>query len=111
MVFITLAVMGVTALVTGLGTYFMFRPSATSGNSGATAEIRNDVKIEENIGQGGEILSIFAVIILAIIALVKVIELTVYFVNRCKQSIKRKYERRTPAIPSTSTSSTAPTTV
>lgn len=109
MVFITLTAIGVTALVTGLGTYFASRPSATSGNSGATAEIRNDVNIEENINRS-DILNIFGMIIITIIALVKVTELIIYFVNRCKRSIKKKYERKTTDVP-LAASPTAPTTV
>lgn len=109
MVFITLGVVAVTALVTGLGTYFTFRQSPTSGNSGATAEIRNDVNIEENFDRGGDIIGIFGVIILTLIAIVKIIELTIYFVNRCKRSMKKRYEGRTTNIPLTAKSPTAPT--
>lgn len=104
MVLITLAVMGATALLTGLGTYFVIKPSATNVNSGATAEIRNDVNIEENIVRESDLLSIFGVIMLSVIGLVKIVELTIYFVNRCKQSMKKKYEGRNTAIQSTSSS-------
>lgn len=102
----TLAAIGVTALITGLGTYFAFKPSASNLNSGATAEIKNDVKIEENIERGADILSIFGMIILTTIALVKIVELVIYFIGRCKRSIKKKYEGRAVGM-TTTTSATS----
>lgn len=106
---ITLAIVGATSLVTALATYFVVKPSATNVNSGATAEIRNDVNIEENISRESDLLSIFGVIMLSVIGLVKIVELTIYFVNRCKQSIKKKYESRATATqqPTASISSSA----
>lgn len=71
----------------------MFKPSKCS-NSGATAEIRNDVTIEENTDRIGETLAIVIAIILIIIALIKITELIIYFVNRCKRSMKKKYEKQ-----------------
>lgn len=103
-----MAAVGATALVTGLVTYFTFRPSAANVNSGATAEIRNDVNIEENIGRDSELLSILGVMILGIIALVKITELIIYFVNRCKQSIKKKYGNRANDFPLTTQPTAAP---
>lgn len=99
MVVFTLALMGAAALITGVGTYFAVRQSASNVNSGATAEIRNDVNIEENIDRGSDLLSIIGIIFISIIALVKIIELGIYFMNRCKQSMKKKYEKRASSIP------------
>lgn len=112
MVLITIGVTAAVAVVTGLVTFFATRSGTDNGNSGATAEIRNDVNIEEKIESGtGNVSNIIMIMILTIIALVKIIELAVFFVNRCKRSMKKKYERNALAIVSTGQSATPTATV
>lgn len=99
MVLITIAVASITAIVSGLATYFAVRPSTAGGNSGATAEIRNDVNIEENDNRGSEVLVIVIATVLVIIALIKVAELIIFSVNRCRRSMKKRYERQLTRTP------------
>lgn len=100
MLFTALAA-GVTAIVTGIVTYFAVSPSTSkSGNSGATAEIRNDVKIEEKEVDPH---SIITNVLLTIITIIKLIELILYFVNRCRNTFKKKYERKAAITPSAPT--------
>lgn len=97
MVFITIAVATASAIVTGAISYFAFRSTPEKVNSGATAEIRNDVNIQEKEADPH---SIVTNVLLTIIAVIKLIELTLYFVNRCRNAFKKKYERKAAAITS-----------
>lgn len=85
-----------SAIFAGTATYFATRPGETEGSGntsgGAVAEIRNDVNIQDN--KAVAITSI-AVSLLTIIVIIKIIELVIYVINRCKKSIKKKYESRT----------------
>lgn len=95
MVLITLAAAAATAILTGTISYFAFGSKAEKVNSGATAEIRNDVNIEESVADPHAVITN---VLLTIIAIVKLIELTLYFVNKCRNTFKKKYERKAAAI-------------
>lgn len=83
MVFILIGAAIASAIIAGTATYFAARPGqaensgATSG--GAVAEIRNDVNIKE---EGVNVFICVAVALLAVIVIIKMIELTIYIINR-----------------------------
>lgn len=97
MALVIAAAVGVTALVTGIGSYFAFRPSAQQNYSGARSEaqITNDVKVMEN-GYGAESLILMMLLFLVIFHL---IEISVVAVCAFKRSLKRKYSNRQAQLP------------
>lgn len=99
MVFILIGAAIASAIIAGTATFFAVRPSqgensgATSG--GAVAEIRNDVNIKE---EEVNVFTAMAIVLLGIIVIIKMIELTIYSINRCKKAYKKKYENKSKTI-------------
>lgn len=95
MVLITLTAIGVTALVTGLSSYFILRPTenhhnlATNMTAATAANITNDVILEQP-----NILGILTVLLLIVIVIFKVVELLSVGIGAYKRSMKKRYAKR-----------------
>lgn len=97
MVLITLAVVGMTALVTGISSYFIFRPSAgdqyihgAKMTAETAASIRDDVILQER----PDTLGIITICLLIIIVIFKLIELASIAMGAYKRAMKKKYTKR-----------------
>lgn len=102
MVFFIAGAAIVSAIVTGITSYFVFKP--TDGNShnskvNSEGEIYNNVQVafEQNNAQNG-----LLVLLVAMLALMKAIEFILYIINAHKRSLKKRYT-------TTSTTVAAPT--
>lgn len=82
-----LAVAG-TALVTGVASYFAFKPRNNIEPVNSKGEIYNNVQlaVEENNNQNNTL-----VLLVAILVLIKIIELIIFSIRSIKRSIKKKY--------------------
>lgn len=85
-----------TALVTGLATYFAFRPAAIEPTVNTSkGDIDNSVKvnIEEHHRMTANGVNV-NVILVSIILIIKLIELTLYTIRACRRSLKKSYHRQ-----------------
>lgn len=102
MVIITLITIGVTAVVTGIASYFTFRSTEkteTAITTIDTAAIKNDVNIQEQ----PDVLGIFTIFLLTILVICRGIEMISVAVGSYQRSMKKKYAKRQllPVIAST----------
>lgn len=112
MALITAAAVGITAVVTGISSYFMFRPSenhhnlATNMTAETAASIQNDVIVQEQ----PNLIGIITVLLLIILIVFKIIELSSIGIGAYKRAMKKKYSKR-QLLPVIATQSTIlPTT-
>lgn len=82
-----------TAVVTGFATYFAFKPSGKSSADtvDSKGEIQNNNTIEIELGKENNIQNNALMLLVAILTLIKIIEVVVYAVNAFKRSMKKKY--------------------
>lgn len=97
--FIPIAAAGGATLLTGIASYFAFRP-ATRDNHDQDAittkgQTYNNVElaVQENNSQNSAL-----VLLVGLLVLIKFIEVSIFFVNAYKRSIKKKYRLPIPAI-------------
>lgn len=85
--FLPLAIAGGSSLVTGIATYFAFRPSAAPSTD-SKGEIANNVQlaVEENGGSNN-----IVIFFIASILLLKFIEVIIFAVRSYQKSIKKRY--------------------
>lgn len=83
---------GLSSIASGAITYFFAKtPSSSStGHTNATAEIRNDVKID--VGEIG-IKHDFGNTLLMILVCLRIFELIIYIFNSYKKTLKKKYNK------------------
>lgn len=82
-----------TAIVTGLATYFAFRPSEKSSSDtvDSKGEIQNNNTIEIELGKVNVNQNNMLVLLVGILTAIKIIEVIIYAINTWKKSLKKKY--------------------
>lgn len=94
---ITIGIAAVTALVTGITSYFVFKPSGNNENShvDSKGEIYNNVQLafEQNNVQNGVL-----VLTVGMLVVMKMIEFFLYIINAHKRSLKKKYQPPTRTL-------------
>lgn len=89
MVVVALIAVAATALVTGVASYYAFKPRDNSEPAvNSKGEIYNNVQlaVEENNNQNNTL-----VLLVAILVFIKIIELIIFSIRAYKRSIKKKY--------------------
>lgn len=92
---------GVTFLLTGAASYFVFKSPAvhnTKSTLEAAGTIKNSVTIEES-SRKTDVLVLYIVSLLIILVLFKFIELAIFMYNALRRTIKKKYTRYPQVLP------------
>lgn len=100
---------GVSFLVTGAVSYFVFKPSSprnTTSTLEAAGTIKNSVTIEES--NKTDALVIYIISLLIILVLFKFIELAVFMYSALRRTFKKKYTRYPRALPPPATAAADP---